>query len=397
MWKIILLVGLLAIVVSCVSQSPQNPKEMNNERLNYFSFNHHNTMARFNGESYLVNAQKDGRIHIVIDEGYPNEKDFYIDDTTIFDDLKVIVDRYGMDKYKKNYKPKMEICDGDSWTLYYSYDSRRTISSGGYMAWPDNYREARRAIGEYFQKWRDYPIQAKEINLFHYTCTNKHGCDIEYRLERGEQEATLYMRNAEYGTDKQLTVGNDHLTELQELVNIYRLKDESSRTTDDDSASFYRFFVSYNTGDTIDFQGYHTTFLGGLESAFVCFFDRWLPIRGNLTRLEYLFAFSGFSEVKYYVVKEDEGFSISHYDQRGNRREGKMSNEDMARLQKLVESFGLDKAEDKFTGSDTWFLFTDYDSRDIACFGGRSIDEASSEKAQHIFDALTAFFEPYLQ
>ncbi len=397
MWKIILLIGLLAIVASCVSQSPQNPKEMNNERLNYFSFNHHNTMARFNGESYLVSTQKDGRIHIVIDEGYPNEKDFYIDDTTIFDDLQAIVKQLKMDKYKNNYKPKMEIFDGDSWSLSYSYDSKRSVSSGGYMAWPDNYREARQAIGEYFQKWRDYPIQAKEINLFHYTCTNKQGCDIEYRLERGEQQATLYMRNAEYETDKQLTVSNDHLTELQELVNIYRMKDENSRTTDDDSASAYRFFVSYNTGDTIDFQGYHTTFLGGLESAFVCFFDRWLPIRGNLTRLEYLFAFSGFSEVKYYVIKEGEGFSLSHYDQRKNRREGKMGDEDMARLQELVESFGLDKAEDKFTGNDTWFLFTDYDSKDIARFGGRSVDKASTEKAQRIFEALTEFFEPYFQ
>lgn len=397
MWKIILIVGLLTIAVSCVSQSSQNPKEMNNERLNYFSFNHHNTMARFNGESYLVSAQKDGRIHIVIDESYPNEKDFYIDDTTIFDDLKAIVEQFKMDKYQSNYRPTMEIFDGDSWTLYYSYDSRRSVSSGGYMAWPDNYHEARRAIGEYFQKWRDYPIQAKEINLFFYTCTNKQGCDIEYRLERGEQEATLYMRNAEYGTDKQIVVGNDHLTELQELVNIYRMKDESSRTTDDDSASVYRFFVSYNTGDTIDFQGYHTTFLGGLESAFVHFFDRWLPIRGNLNRLEYLFNFPEFGEIKYYVIKEGEGFSLSQYDKRGNRRVGNMNNEDIARLQKLVESFGLDKAEDRFTGNDTWFLFADYDSRDLARFGGRSIDEASSEKAQHIFDALTAFFAPYLR
>ena len=397
MKKNILLFSFLSMMVSCVSQNPKNNNDMNTERLTYFSFNHHNTMARFNGESYLVSAQKDGRIHIVIDESYPNEKDFYIDDTTIFDDLLSIVKQYKMDKYKSNYQPSMQIHDGDSWSLYYSFDSKRSVSSDGYMAWPDNYREARRAIGEYFQKWRDYPIQAKEINLFFYTCTNKQGCDIEYRIERGEQEATLYMRNAEYATDKQIVVSNNHLTELQELVNIYRMKEECSRTTDDDSASIYRFFVSYNTGDTIDFQGYHTTFLGGLESAFVNFFDRWLPIRGNLTRLEYLFAFSGFSEIKYYVVKEDEGFSISHYDQRGNRREGKMSNEDMARLQKLVESFGLDKAEDRFTGNDTWFLFADYDSRDLARFGGRSTDEASSEEAQHIFDALTAFFAPYLR
>ena len=55
------------------------------------------------------------------------------------------------------------------------------------------------------------------------------------------------------------------------------MKEETSRTTDDESASVYRFLVEYNSGDTIDFQGYHTTFLGGLENAFVAFFSEWLP------------------------------------------------------------------------------------------------------------------------
>jgi hypothetical protein len=48
-------------------------------------------------------------------------------------------------------------------------------------------------------------------------------------------------------------------------------------------------------------------------------------------------------------------------------------------------------------GNSTWHLFTDYDSKDIARFGGRSDDEASTEKAQHILNALTEFFAPYLQ
>ena len=65
----------MVIVSSCISQ---NPKEMNTERLTYFSFDHHNTMAMFSGEKYQVSAEKDGRIHVVIDEGYPKEKDFYI-------------------------------------------------------------------------------------------------------------------------------------------------------------------------------------------------------------------------------------------------------------------------------------------------------------------------------
>lgn len=379
---------------SCISQ---NPKDMKTERLTYFSYNHHNTMAWHSGEKYNVSTEKDGRVHIVIDEGFPEEKDFYIDDTTIFDELDSIIMAFKMHKWKDDYKPRMEIFDGDSWSLYFKYGSDKSKSSGGYMAWPNNYHEARNAISTYFQKWRDYPIQAKEINLFQYTCKNKQGRDIEYRMERGEQEAKLFIRNAEYDTEKEVSVSNDYLKELQELVNMYRLKEEYNRTTEDDSASVYRFFICYNTGDTIDFTGYYTTFVSGQTAPFLSFFGHWLPLRGNLVRFEYYYNVSDFREIKYYVTKDDDGFTLSHYDERGQHREGKMNKEDVSRLQKLVESFGLDKAKDEFKGNSTWHLFTDYDSKDIARLGGRGDDDASAEKAQHIFDALTAFFAPYLQ
>ena len=277
MKKDILLLALLALTISCNSQSPKNGKDMNTERLTYFSFDHHNTMACFYGEKYQVSAMKDGRIHIIIDEGFPKEKDFYIEDTTIFDELTAIVKQFKMDKYKDNYQPMMRIFDGDSWSLYYKYDSGRSNRSGGYMAWPSNYHEARQAISEYFQKWREYAVELKRIDFFRYTSKNNQGCDIEYRLERGEEEATLYIRNAEYNTDQQLSVSNDYLEELQELVNIYSLKDNISRTTDDDSVTNYSYLVNYSNGDTIDIKGYYTTFVSGTGAAFQYFFERWLP------------------------------------------------------------------------------------------------------------------------
>lgn len=392
--KNLLLMVLTCILGSCIAQ---NTKEMEKERLTYFSFDHHNTMVWHSGEKYNVSTEKDGRIHIIIDEGFPEEKDFYIDDTTIFDELDSLIKAFKMHKWHDKYQPKMEIFDGDIWSLYFKYGSDKSKGSGGYMAWPDNYHAARQAISEYFQKWRDYPIPDKEINLFQYTCKNKHGRDIEYRLERGEVEAKLFIRNAEYDTDKEIAVNNDYLTELQELVNMYRLKDEYNRTTNDDSASVYRFFICYNTGDTIDFTDYYTTFVSGQTAPFLGFFDRWLPLRGDLVRFEYNYGVTDFRDIKYYVIKEDEGFTLSYYDERGQHLEGKMDKEDVLKLQKLVESFGLDKAKDDFMGNSTWRLFTDYDSKDIARFGGRSDDEASTEKAQHILNALTEFFAPYLQ
>ena len=395
--KNILLLTAMILMVSCNAQNTNNTKDMKTERLTYFSFDHHNTMAMFSGEKYQVSTMKDGNIHVVIDEGYPNEKDFYINDSAIFDELLAIVKEFKMDKYKSDYQPSMRVFDGDSWSLYYKYDSGHSVHSGGYMAWPNNYHEAHQAISEYFQKWRDYAIEAKKIDLFRYTSKNNSGCDLEYRIERGEEEATLTIRNAEYETNKQLSVSNDYLDRLQELVNIYRLKDEYDRTTDDDSVTNYNYLVCFSNGDTLDIKGYYTTYLSGTGSAFESFFSHWLPVRGNIVRFEYFYRIDSFREIKYYVTKEGEEFALSYYDERREWHERKMDSEDMPKLQELVESFGLDKAKDEFRGNNTWFLFTDYDSGDLSRVGGRGDDEASKEKEQHIFDALTEFFAPYLK
>ena len=276
MKKNLLLLGLMALSISCSSQTPKN-ENMNKERLTYFSFDHHNTMAMFYGEKYSVSTEKDGRIHVVIDEAFPDEKEFYIDDTTIFDSLKAIVDEYKMDKYKGSYQPRMQVFDGDSWSVYYKYDSGRSVSSGGYMAWPANYSEMRHALSDYFQQWRDYQIGIKVIDFFKFTCKNNQGCDMEYTLERGENEATLVLHDAERNLDETLAVSNDYLAELQRVVNEVRLKETMyDYYTSDENATQCDFFVRYNNGDTLNAVNCYTQYPGFRESAIRQFFSQWL-------------------------------------------------------------------------------------------------------------------------
>ena len=278
MKKNILLLSLFTLMVSCMSQNPQNHSTMNKERLTYFSFNHHNSMARFNGEGYIVKAEKDGRIRVIIDEAFPDEKEFIIDDTSIFDSLKAIVDEYKMDKYRSDYQPLMQIFDGDSWSLYYKYDSGRSVSSGGYMAWPRNYGDARRALAEYFQQWRDYQIGIKLIDYLKFTSKNSQGRDIEYTLERGEDEATLTLRNAELNIEETLKVSNDYMTELQKVVNEVRLKEDMyDYYTDKENYTECRFNVRYNNDDTINAVNCYSDYPGFRERGIMVFFNKWLP------------------------------------------------------------------------------------------------------------------------
>ena len=220
---------------------------------------------------------EDGRVRVVIDEGFPEEKEFYLDDRSIFDELLVIVKSYKMDKYKESYSSRMEIFDGDNWSLNYQYDTKRSVRSGGYMAWPDNYREARHAISDYFKKWRDYQTGVLEIDYFAFTCTNKQGCDLAYSLQRGDEMATVVIRDAQRGVDKRLQVDNDYMKKFNQMANSVRLKVKVyDYVTDDAEATRCTYFVRYNTGDTISGITCYTQYPSNKVTAILEFFNRWV-------------------------------------------------------------------------------------------------------------------------
>lgn len=276
MKKNVLIAVLLTLAMSCASQKPENNNKMDTERLTYFSYDHHNSMS-MSGEKYNVSTMKDGRIHVVIDEGSRDEKEFYLTDSTIFDELLDIVKTFKMDKYKENYKPRMEIFDGDSWSLYYKYNTRRSVSSGGYMAWPKNYREMRQALSEYFKKWREYTIGVLEMEYFRFTSKNNQGHDIEYTLERGDTMATVTIRDAEKGINKTIQVGIEIMKEFQQMANYVNLKSSMyDYVPSDENATFSTYYVRYNTGDTISGKTGYTQYMSHKESGIMHFFSRFM-------------------------------------------------------------------------------------------------------------------------
>ena len=272
----IVLAGMVALVASCASPKHNN-NEMKTERLTYFSYDHHNSMSQ-DGERYNVKLQEDGRVHVVIDEGRPSEKEFYLDDSTILDELLAIVKEYKMDKYKEDYKPWMDITDGDNWSLYYKYDTKRSVSSGGYMAWPDNYYEMRKALSAVFKKLRESEDGMLLMDYFKFTSKNKQGLDIEYIMERGETEATVTLRNSERGVDSTFNVSNDYLKVFQQQANAAQLKSRLyDYYTEDEAATRSTYFVRYSNGDTLSGITCHTQYPSNKVGAILEFFSRWLP------------------------------------------------------------------------------------------------------------------------
>lgn len=274
--KLLLFAITMVIASSCISQNKTKKDKMDNERLTYFSFDHHNSMAMYHGEKYKVSLEKDGRIHLIIDEAFPDEKELYINDSSIFDSLLAIVRTYKTDKYKKNYQPKFQVFDGDSWNLYYKYNTGRSVSADGYMAYPDNYRDMRKALSAYFKKWRETTEGAITIDYFKITCKNNKGRDEEYSIERGEKEATITLRDAEQNILETITVSNEYLNELQKVANAAQLKNTMyDYHATDENATRCDFVARYNNGETYSGYTCFTKYIGHKESSLLDFFQQW--------------------------------------------------------------------------------------------------------------------------
>ena len=63
-------------------------KGFENDTITSFSLSEGGGMNRFSGFGYSVNETKDGRVHFLFDEGLPGEKEFTIDDHSVFDSLQ---------------------------------------------------------------------------------------------------------------------------------------------------------------------------------------------------------------------------------------------------------------------------------------------------------------------
>lgn len=274
--RLLLFAITLAIASSCISQNKAKKDNMDNERLTFFSFDHHNSMIMYNGEKYKVSLMPNGQIHLIIDEAFPDEKEFYINDSSIFDSILEIVRTYKTDKYKNNYQPKFHVTDGDSWNLYYKYNTGRSISSGGYMDYPDNYREMRRALTAYFKRWRVATEGAITIDYFKITCKNNKGRDEEYSIERGVNEATITLRDAEENILDTIKVDNEYLNEFQKVANAAQLKSELyDYHSSDENATRCDFFVRYSNGETYSGYTCFTKYIGHKESSLLSFFKQW--------------------------------------------------------------------------------------------------------------------------
>ena len=274
----------MVIIASLLSlfgcQSPGNEgNEFENDTIVSFSLSEGGGMNPFGGFGYSITETKDGRVHFLFNEGHPDEKEFYLDDHSVFDSLQQIIMKHKMYTYQGNYDPPIEVTDGASWSLHVRYKSKKSISAGGYMAGPEGYREAFSDIMDCLDQWKNMPMPVNEVVSFRY----EYGPET-YLFDRKDDHAELTYDNKETGDHQVLVRDLEMLEDIKILLNIYRLKTNNTRGTVEDSYTLWMFEVDYSNGDHYRYEGYDSTFECGYTVAIKGLISDWMkdePRRNN--------------------------------------------------------------------------------------------------------------------
>ena len=242
----VILAGLLSLF-GCEPQA----NGFENDTMTYFSFSNSGGMRRFSGFRYQIETTEDNKVHFLFNEGYPDEKEFTLDDHSVFDSLQKIVVKHKMYKYSGHYQPKFDILDGHSWSLYIKYASKKKIDAGGYMAGPDGYGEAFREIRECLQYWADMPAANNDVVTFIY----EYG-PLRYLMERKDDHSVLTFDNKETGEHQVYERDLGMLDDARILVNILELKENRTRGTLDEGCTPWAFDITYVNGTRYRYESY---------------------------------------------------------------------------------------------------------------------------------------------
>lgn len=249
-------------------QSPQNGFE--GDTITYFSLSEGGGMNRFGGFKYQIKETVEGKVHFLFNEGYPDEKEFVLDDHSVFDSLQQIVLKHKMYRYEGQYQPQFTILDGQSWSLYVKYASKKTISAGGYMAGPDGYRMAFDDIIQCLQPWKEMPMPVNELVRFKYTYGT-----VTYLIERKEDHALLTIDDEKENRHEVFQNSLDMLEELRILANIEGLKENRALKSDEPNHIPFLFELEYSDGRRYSYQSYDLDYQCHYTEVLQYFFQRW--------------------------------------------------------------------------------------------------------------------------
>ena len=227
-------------------------------------------MNRFGGFKYCVEETKDGRVHFLFNEEYPNEMDFTIDDHSVFDSLQQVILKHNMDKYSGQYKPMMQVLDGQSWSLYVKYASGASISAGGYEAGPDGYWAAFDDIRACLDPWKDTPVAVNRVVSFDYSYVTTH-----FHIEPQGDHTLVTIDDESTGRHEVIEKPLEMLEDLRVITITEDLRDNGKLLSDHPDSKPFKFDIVFTNGNHYVYESYDSNYRCHKTEVMYWFFERW--------------------------------------------------------------------------------------------------------------------------
>lgn len=142
---------------------------------------------------YRAERLEDGQTCVTVIVG--NDRDrVFLAEGAVMDSLEAFVREYRMNNFSGHYEPKMEILDGDSWSMELVFTDGNSTSCGGYMAYPPKGAEGIGKTEGLLSRWL-YVEPAEEIALvsFRYEYHDAEGSEI-YTFEQKDKGRSAFVQ-----------------------------------------------------------------------------------------------------------------------------------------------------------------------------------------------------------
>jgi len=265
--KRMIALGIIASLFGCISGS----RVTSDDTIVSFSYSKDGGMRYDAGFSYSVNKTGDGKAHFVFDKNLPGEKEFTIDDLSVFDSLQKIILKHRMYRYSGYYRPRARIMDGKTWYFDVEFASGKTIDAHGYMRGPRGYGKAFDEVVACFDEWKKLPGDIKDIVSFQYI----YGME-EYCLQRKEDCTQVTYDNHETNEHSVIEKDLEMLDDLRVFCIVRKLRKNGSYRPEEENIIPWSYEIHYSNGEHYLYQSFDRDYPCGNTHDIQGFISRWL-------------------------------------------------------------------------------------------------------------------------
>ncbi|MBR3291417.1 MAG: hypothetical protein IKI66_04485 [Bacteroidales bacterium] len=259
--RYLFLMSLLSFL-GCGHNAPGLPDDV---RLQYVRCGGTHGYHAYSNIDYSAERLENGKTRVIVEIGNDRDRVFEADGA-LMDTLETIVRAYRMDRYSGHYQPKMEILDGDSWSLELRFSDGSSTSCSGYMAYPP--KGGAEALGKVegtLSRWL-YQEPAEEVALtsFRYEWHGEEGAEI-YVFQKKDTGCSASVRLS--GQDKSQSYEDVDEYLGKRLANVILWNHMASYTgedpaKEDSSRPRWILMAEYENGQKISVMDYLDRELG---------------------------------------------------------------------------------------------------------------------------------------